>query len=141
MSAIAGTPRSAETPLFPFGHGLSYTRFAYSNVKVSGGGALTVSFDVTNAGDRAGADVPQIYVSKAGGDRPARLMGWQRLMLKPGERRHVTITAEPRIVADWDVAGHQWHIAAGRYRVAVGHHAGDATLTAEAMLADRRFGP
>ena len=61
--------------------------------------------------------------------------------LQPGERRHVTITAEPRIVAGWDVGGHQWHIAGGRYRVAVAHHAGDAALTAEAMLADRRFRP
>ncbi|QNA87020.1 beta-glucosidase [Sphingomonas sp. So64.6b] len=125
------------TPLFPFGHGLSYSSFAYANLKVGGGTTLTVSFDVTNKGARAGADVPQVYVAHASG--APRLAAFKRVMLKPGESRHVTLTAEPRILADWDVTGHQWHIAGGSYRVKVAKDVADAGLVTETVLAERRF--
>ncbi|MGY4395816.1 beta-glucosidase [Sphingomonas sp. UYAg733] len=125
------------TPLFPFGHGLSYTSFAYANLKVGGGTTLTISFDVTNKGARAGADVPQVYVARASG--APRLAAFQRVTLKPGETRHVTLTAEPRILADWDVTGHQWHIAGGSYRVVVAKDAAAAGLAAETVLKERRF--
>ncbi len=127
------------TPLFPFGHGLSYTSFGYANLKVTGGQTLTISFDVTNKGARAGADVPQIYVTHA--DGAPRLAAFQRVTLKPGETRHVTLTAEPRILANWDDAGHQWHIAGGSYRVTLAQDAsGTGGIAAQGMLTERRFG-
>jgi beta-glucosidase len=127
------------TPLFPFGHGLTYTSFGYANLKVTGGRTFTISFDVTNKGARAGADVPQIYVARA--DGAPRLAAFQRVTLKPGETRHVTLTAEPRILANWDDAGHQWHIAGGSYRVVLAQDAGGTGgITAQGMLTERRFG-
>lgn len=122
------------TPLFPFGHGLSYTQFAYSNPVVTGGKTLSVTFDVVNTGARAGADVPQMYVAREAGDAPMRLAAFTRVALKPGETRRVTLTAEPRIVADYDVKLPGWRIAAGRYRVALARDASDRTMVSSAVL-------
>ena len=115
-------------PLFPFGHGLSYTRFAYRNATVTGRRSLTVAFDVTNIGKRAGADVPQIYVAREGSGNPMRLAAFRRIELKPGETRRVTLTAEPRILADYDTRLPGWRIRGGAYRVAVAHDATDRSL-------------
>jgi beta-glucosidase len=101
-----------------------------------------VTFDVVNTGRRAGADVPQIYVAQAAADgagtaTPMRLAGFTRLTLKPGESRRVTLTAEPRVVAQYDTALPGWRIAGGRYRVALAHDAADRsqllTTTLEPM--------
>ncbi len=121
-------------PLYPFGYGLSYTRFDYANLKVEDGDGLKVSFDVTNTGKVAGADTPQLYVM-AGARRPMlRLAGFQKVDLAPGETRRVTLEVEPRILADYDVAKPGWTIAAGTYQFYVGRHAGDAALTGKAQL-------
>ncbi|WP_230628377.1 beta-glucosidase family protein [Sphingomonas sp. Leaf37] len=120
--------RKRMTPLFPFGHGLTYTSFAYRNPVVTGGRTLSVTFDVVNTGARAGADVPQMYVAKEAGGALMRLAAFTRVMLKPGETRRVTLTAEPRIVADYDVKLPGWRIDAGRYRVALGRNAADRTM-------------
>ncbi len=129
------------TPLFRFGHGLSYTRFAYRNPVVTGGKTLTVSFEVVNTGARAGADVPQMYVSREGSDAPMRLAAFTRVELKPGETRRVTLSAEPRIVADYDVKLPGWRISPGRYRVAVARDAGDRTMVASATLSGSTMKP
>ncbi len=129
------------TPLFRFGHGLSYTRFAYRNPVVTGGKTLSVSFEVVNTGARAGADVPQMYVSREGSDAPMRLAAFTRVELKPGETRRVTLTAEPRIVADYDVKLPGWRIAPGRYRVAVARDAGDHTMVSSATLSGSTMKP
>ncbi|MCU6453759.1 beta-glucosidase [Sphingomonas sp. A2-49] len=126
--------KKGMTPLFPFGHGLSYTRFAYRNPVVTGGQTLSVTFDVVNTGARAGADVPQMYVARERGDGPMRLAAFTRVTLKPGESRRVTLTAEPRIVADYDVKLPGWRIDAGRYRVALARDAGDRTMVSSATL-------
>src|SRR3546814_8646853 len=117
-----------RTPAFRFGYGLSYTDFAYRNLKVTGGATLTVSVDVTNTGTRAGADGPQLYVGH--GDTPMRLAGFRRVTLGPGETRRVVFVAEPRVVADYDIALPGWRIAGGAYCVAVGHDAADRALSA-----------
>ncbi|MGJ3627696.1 fibronectin type III-like domain-contianing protein [Sphingomonas sp. MMS24-JH45] len=70
-----------------------------------------------------------------------RLAGFERVTLAPGETRRVGITADPRIVADYDVARRGWRIGAGRYRVDVGHAAGDAALTADVVLAAQQLKP
>ncbi|WBO21218.1 beta-glucosidase [Sphingomonas abietis] len=133
--------KQAQAPLFPFGYGLSYTQFAYSHLKVTGGAALTVSFDVTNSGQLAGADVPQLYVTPPAGGAVARLAGFERVTLNPGETRHVTLTAERRTLSTWDEAARGWNLAGGRYAVAIGHHAGDAALEGDATLAGAAFKP
>jgi beta-glucosidase len=133
--------KRGQTPLFPFGFGLSYTRFAYSHLKVSGGATLTVSFDVTNIGPRAGADVPQLYVTPPAGGAAARLAGFRRIELQPGETRHITLTAERRTLARWDEAAKGWHLTGGSYAAAIGHDAVDHRLTGTATLEDQRFKP
>ena len=126
--------RKAQTPLFAFGHGLSYTSFSYRNPVVTGGRTLSVSFEVVNTGRRAGADVPQMYVQRDGSGHPMRLAAFQRVTLAPGEVRRVTLTAEPRIVADYDTRLPGWRITAGRYRVALAHDAADRTTVSTATL-------
>ena len=126
--------KTGRTPLFAFGHGLSYSSFAYRNPVVTGGRTLTVTFEVVNTGSRAGADVPQMYVQREGGGRPMRLAAFQRLVLAPGEARRVTLTAERRIVADYDTRLPGWRIAPGRYRVALARDAADRTLVLTATL-------
>lgn len=126
--------KKAMKPLFPFGHGLSYTSFAYRNPVVSGGKRLSVTFDVVNTGRTEGADVPQMYVSRDGANQPMRLAGFTRVMLKPGETRRVTLTAEPRVIADYDTKLPGWRVRAGTYRVALARDATDRTMVSSAML-------
>jgi beta-glucosidase len=89
-------------PLYAFGHGLSYTTFSYSDLKVTGGETITATFTVTNTGQREGADVPQVYLTEAAGDTRMRLLGFERVELKAGESRSVTVTAVPRLIARFD---------------------------------------
>ncbi|HEX8554609.1 MAG TPA: glycoside hydrolase family 3 C-terminal domain-containing protein, partial [Sphingomonas sp.] len=126
--------KKQQKPLFSFGHGLSYTNFAYRNPVVTGGRALSVSFDVVNTGRIAGADVPQMYVTRAGSPAPMRLAGFTRVMLKPGESRRITLVAEPRVIADYDVKLPGWRIAGGRYRVALARDAADRSMVLDATL-------
>lgn len=126
--------RQGNKPLFAFGHGLSYTSFAYAQPQVTGGKKLTVSFTVTNTGQRAGADVPQLYVTRDGSGKPMRLAGYQRVTLNPGESRRVTLTAEPRILADYDTSLPGWRIAGGSYRVAIARDATDRSMTLTTTL-------
>ena len=128
-------------PLFPFGHGLTYTQFAYRNPVVRGGKTLSVTFELVNTGPREGVDVPQIYVGRDGGTAPMRLGAFTRVTLKPGETRRITLTAEPRIVADYDTALPGWRIAAGRYRVALARDAADRTMVSTATLEAQTMKP
>lgn len=120
--------KKGQKPLFAFGHGLSYTSFAYGKATATGGKRLTVSFDVTNTGQRAGADVPQIYVTREGSNIPMRLAAFKRIALKPGETRRVTLTAEPRILADYDTSLPGWRIRGGAYRIAIARDATDRSM-------------
>jgi beta-glucosidase len=119
-------------PLYPFGHGLSYTQFRYDGLKATGGNALTVRFTVTNSGQRAGADVPQVYVTRPG--KAKRLIGWAKPDLKPGESREVTVTADMRVLADFDTKAQRWVLPADTVKVEVGSSAADTVLTGGAKL-------
>lgn len=124
-------------PLFPFGYGLSYTRFRYSNLAARAqNGRLVVSFEVTNVGGRAGAAVPQVYVGpKAGGwEAPRRLAGWSKVDLAPGGSAALSITVDPRLLSTYDERAAGWHIAAGMYEVWLGESAADTSLSAEVSL-------
>jgi beta-glucosidase len=129
-------------PMYYFGHGLSYTTFAYKEFNVSGGDTITATFTVTNTGKVAGADVPQVYLTDAAGAKRMRLLGFERVELAPGASRTVTLTADPRLLARFDGKNGlgQWRIAEGVYRIALGKSAGDLALTAEAPLTARLFG-
>jgi beta-glucosidase len=127
-------------PLYPFGHGLSYTRFAYSDLEISGGETVTASFTVTNTGERDGADVPQLYLTSAPDQQRMRLLGFERVELAPGESREVTLTADPRLLARFDRAANQWRITDGPHEVALGKSVGDLVLTGSASLTGRLFG-
>ncbi|UMG92743.1 beta-glucosidase [Nocardioides sp. TF02-7] len=132
--------RTGATPTYAFGHGLSYTTFAYGDLEVTGGDTVTASFTVTNTGDRAGADVPQLYLTEAAGEQRQRLLGFERVQLQPGESRRLTLTAEPRLLARFDGTAGQWRITTGTYQVAVGRSADSRELVAETTLTDALFG-
>lgn len=129
-------------PLYAFGHGLSYTAFDYKDLRVSGGETITATFTVTNTGKRPGADVPQVYLTDAPDGRRMRLLGFERVELKPGESRTVTVKADPRLLARFEGKNGlgQWSITDGAYRIALGKSAGDLVLTADAPLTGRVFG-
>jgi beta-glucosidase len=130
-------------PLFPFGYGLSYTTFQYSNIEVkpgaesSTGANYEVTFDVTNTGSRAGADVAQVYVGESNPKvpRPAKeLKGFSRVELAPGETKHVSVALNPRAFAYYDTAAKDWHADAGQYSVEVGRSSAETQLHADITL-------
>ena len=129
-----------QQPMYAFGHGLGYTNFAYSDLKVSGGATITATFTVTNTGERDGADVPQLYLTDAAGEKRMRLLGFERVELSPGESRHVSLTADPRLLARFDSNANQWRIANGPHAVALGKSANDIMLVGSADLGGRFFG-
>jgi beta-glucosidase len=131
--------KTGAQPLYAFGHGLSYTTFAYSNLSITGGETLTATFTVTNTGQREGADVPQVYLTQAAGDTRMRLLGFERVELKPGESRSLTVTADPRLIARFDASAGGWRIAEGNYSVALGRSAVAPVLTGAVSLKPRLF--
>jgi len=120
-------------PLFPFGYGLSYTTFAYSNLtvsprQISGNGTVTVSVDVKNTGARAGDEVVQLYIhdSPRGTPPPAeRLRGFQRVTLAPGQTKTVTMHVSGEKLAYWDDAAHAYVTQPGGYDILVGASSAD----------------
>ena len=132
--------KTGEKPIYPFGHGLSYTTFGYSDFKVTGGDTVTASFTVTNTGNREGADVPQVYLTAAPGETRKRLLGFERISLKPGESRSVTIKADPRLLARFDGERGKWRIAGGVHRIMLGKNAEDAGAIEDVTLDARLFG-
>ncbi|MDE0573605.1 glycoside hydrolase family 3 C-terminal domain-containing protein [Demequina sp. B12] len=115
---------------FPFGFGLSYTAFEYSDLSVTDAGA---TFNVTNTGDVAGAEVPQLYVSRKGGAvfRPAlELKGFTKVALDPGETASVTIPFDQYTFRHFDVAADAWAVEAGEVQIIIGASSQDHRLTA-----------
>jgi beta-glucosidase len=120
-------------PLFAFGHGLSYTKFALSNLSAQADGrTIRVAFSVRNVGKRTGKDVAQIYVEpadwkKVGWEAPKRLGAFTKADLKPGRSKAIELTIDPRLLATYEAAGNKWHIRAADYRVVLGE-ASDAPI-------------
>jgi beta-glucosidase len=123
----------ALQPLFPFGHGLSYTSFGYGPVSAVANpdGSVTASFTVRNTGRVQGMDVAQVYVSAPAGmfEAPQRLGGFRKVDLAPGASQAVAVTIDPRLLATFDQAGRQWRIAPGTYRIALGESSRDIRST------------
>jgi len=121
-------------PTFPFGYGLSYTTFAYKNLKIAdrGNRRYTVSVDVTNTGQRAGDEVVQLYIAPptSAVERPLReLKGFGRVSLNPGETKTVTINLKERDFAYWDINTNGWKVDPGKYQILVGASSRDIRLT------------
>lgn len=139
---------------FPFGHGLSYTTFAYSDLKLSADSiedtdTLTVSFKVKNTGERAGAEVAEVYVRDRESTifRPEKeLKGFQKVFLEAGEEKEVSVTLDKRAFAYYNVNIHDWHVESGAFDILVGASSRDirleagvqVTSTVEAEIPDYR---
>ena len=128
--------QTAGVPVaFPFGHGLSYTSFAYSDLKASADG---VTLTVTNTGDRAGAEIVQLYVAKPDAKifRPAQeLKGFAKVPLRPGESRTVVIPLDDKAFRYWNIQTDRWEIEGGQYELRVGASCADIRLTAAVEIA------
>lgn len=108
--------------LFSFGHGLSYTTYSYSNFKVTPGAKVRVSFTVTNTGNRAGAEVAQVYAAlpASAGEPPKRLVGWSKVKLNGGESKDVSVEIEPKYLSIFNVEQNGWQLIPGEYRFLAG---------------------
>ena len=108
--------------LFPFGYGLSYTTYAYSNLKVTPGKNPRVTFTVTNTGNRAGAEVAEVYASlpAAAAEPPKRLVGWSKVKLNAGESKEVSVDVDPKYLSIFNVEQNGWQLLPGDYGFMVG---------------------
>jgi beta-glucosidase len=137
-----GYEKNATKPLFPFGFGLSYTVFGYANLSLTPpktkDGSVQVSFDVTNTGTRAGADVAQVYVGETRpkvARPPKELKGFAKVSLKPGETRRVTVSLDRRSLSYFDAKAKQWRADPGDFDVLVGRSSQEIVLSGKLTLA------
>jgi len=108
--------------LFPFGYGLSYTTYSYSNLKVTLGKNPRVTFTVTNTGNRAGAEIAEVYASlpAAAAEPPKRLVGWSKVKLNGGESKEVSVDVDPKYLSIFNVEKSGWQLIPGDYGFMVG---------------------
>jgi beta-glucosidase len=139
-----GYERSGIKPLFPFGYGLSYTTFRYGNLAIhsvatsheqgdppKSSPRFQVSFDITNTGSRAGADVAEVFVGESHPSvpRPAKeLKGFAKVSLQPRKTKHVTVPLDARAFSYYDVAAREWRVDPGAFTIFVGRSADDTEL-------------
>ena len=128
--------RKGTELLFPFGHGLSYTSFDFSKLRLSAGritdrDSLTATVTVTNTGKRAGKTVVQLYVGDCESSvfRPVReLKGFDKIFLQPGESKDLSFTLDKRAFAYWNTQIHDWHVESGEFRIEVGRSSRDIAV-------------
>ena len=138
--------KEAIRPLFAFGHGLSYTTFAYGAAKVeqTGAAAFVVRVPVTNTGKVAGKETVQLYVAPVAAKvpRPVKeLKDFAKVELAPGETKTVTLAVTPRDLAYWDVGSHGWRTDAGEYEILIGSSSADIRTAANIAVDKTRFSP
>ena len=130
-------------PLFPFGHGLSYTTFEYSNLKLTPGrdekGVVNVEFDLKNTGQREGSEATQIYVHDAESSLPRpekELKGFTKTLLKPGETKRISVPLDRSAFAFYDPDKKAWVAEAGEFKILVDSSSRDIRLTSSFNLPD-----
>jgi len=126
-----------KVPLFPFGHGLSYTTYAYSNLKAETGGEVRVTFTLRNTGRWDGIEIAQVYATlpAATGEPPKRLVAWEPVPLKAGESRSVTLPIDGLHLSVFNEAKDAWELAGGEYKLWVGGSSRNLPLTQTVTIA------
>jgi beta-glucosidase len=116
--------------LFPFGYGLSYTSYSYSDLKLTSGKNVRLGFRLTNTGPRAGAEIAEVYavLPASTGEPPKRLVGWSKVKLGPGESKEVTIEIDPWYLSIFNVERDAWQLLPGEYTFLVGDSSRDLPL-------------
>jgi beta-glucosidase len=129
-----------KSPLFPFGFGLSYTTFGYSQLKVVAGDKVTVTFSLKNTGKLPGAEVAQVYVAlpPSAGEPPKRLVAWDKVQLAAGETKSVTLDVEPLLLSIFNTDKDDWELLPGDYKVYVGDSSDSTPLQATVHIAATR---
>jgi beta-glucosidase len=119
-----------KSVLFPFGYGLSYTMYSYSNLTVTGDKNPRVSFTVTNSGSRAGAEIAEVYASlpAAASEPPKRLTSWSKVKLNPGESKEVSVEVDPKYLSIFNLQKNGWQLIPGEYVFLVGGSSQDLPL-------------
>jgi len=136
-------------PLFPFGYGLSYTKFAYANLQIlpvsdPANPSVTVQFDLTNTGQRAGSEVPQVYVQQVNPSLPRppkELKGFAKVTLKPGETQKVSIRLDRNAFAFYDPDKKGWVAEKGDFKILLGSSSRDIHLQGACQLPQTVFEP
>lgn len=143
-----GYAHNGKKPLFPFGYGLSYTSFTYSNLSVAPGVTKggsnnywwsEIAFDVTNTGQRDGAEVAQVYIADKHSKverPPIELKGFVKVNLKAGEKRRVTLMLDKRALSYYDAGSRQWRADPGDFQVLIGSSSEDIQLRGRLTLAE-----
>ena len=122
--------------LFPFGFGLSYTTYGYSGLKVTPGKESIVTFTVKNTGNRAGAEIAEVYAALPAdaGEPPKRLVGWSKVRLDAGESKEVSVAVDSQYLSIYDVAADAWKLVPGSYTFMVGGSSKDLPLVQKITL-------
>ena len=117
--------------MFPFGFGLSYTTYSYSDLQVNSGTETTVTFKVTNTGSRAGTEIVEVYAAlpASTNEPPKRLVGFTRVRLAAGESKTVSVAVDPKYLSVFDEAGDKWKLTPGSYSFMVGGSSADLPLS------------
>jgi beta-glucosidase len=129
-------------PLWAFGHGLSYTNFALSDLAAQPDGrSIKVSFSIRNTGKRAGKGVAQVYIAPvdwktAGWEAPKRLGSFAKADLKPGKSKRIELSVDPRLLATYEAANNNWRIRKGTYRLLLGQSSDDQMQSVAVTLED-----
>jgi|CZLA01.1.fsa_nt_gi beta-glucosidase len=122
--------------LFPFGYGLSYTTYTYSDLKVTPGRNVHLSFTVKNAGNRAGSEIAEVYAAlpEGAGEPPKRLVGWSKVKLDAGESKEVAVEVDPEYLSIFNVERDAWQLLPGGYTFLVGGSSQSLPLQASVNL-------
>lgn len=134
-----GSDKAEVKPLYPFGYGMSYTTFDFSDLTLTkiGENKISVNFTVKNTGKREGAEVAQVYVSdlESSAVRPIKeLKGFEKVSLKPGESKNVTIILDEEAFAFYDINSHKFVVEPGEFEILVGNSSADLPLRASIVL-------
>jgi beta-glucosidase len=131
--------RQKLQPLFPFGHGLSYTSFDYGPISAApaANGSVHVRFTLRNTGKRAGMAVGQVYASPVAGgwEAPKRLVGFAKAELGAGQAKMLSVDVDPRLLATFDDAAHAWRLEGGQYQLMLGASSADLRSNTSVTLA------